>query len=189
MPHLALLQDALWEERRLVLHYEHGGRPPARRWLLDPWGLVSKNGVWYLVAAAGGDPRMFRVSRVRGAETTPEPSRCPADLDLAAVWARLQADVERLWGPLLAVRFAVRAEHAEVVVRVCAPQVVGEVREEPCTTAGWRGFSADFRAAGAARGVLLGFGADVRVLEPPELVADVLATARSVLASYGAGPS
>ena len=185
VPHLGALQDALWEQRRVVLRYEHGGRPPARRRLVDPWGLVSKNGTWYLVAASGGQPRMFRVSRVRAVTATAEPSACPDDLDLAAVWARLQEQVERTWGEVVPVRFEVLAGHADVVARVCAPQAVGAVREEPCAREGWRCLAADFRALGAARGVLLGFGPVVRVLDPPGLVADLLATARAVLDAYG----
>ena len=92
-PFLGPLQDALWAQRRVVLRYEHGSGPPARRRLVDPYGLVSKNGVWYLVGACDGEARMFRVSRVRDVTATAEAARCPPDLDLAAVWAGLQAGV------------------------------------------------------------------------------------------------
>ncbi len=47
--------------------------------------------------------------------------------------------------------------------------------------------TATFRALPAARAVLLGLGRLVVVLEPPELVADLVATARDVLATYEPG--
>ena len=42
-----------------------------------------------------------------------------------------------------------------------------------------------FRALPAARAVLLGLGPVLVVLEPPELVADLVETARDVLRKYG----
>ena len=80
-------------------------------------------------------------------------------------------------------RFRAAAGHAEAVLRVSASQLGGDVREEPCPEPGWRQFDAPFRAAGAAR-LLLGFGAAVRVLGPPEVVADLRATAAAFLDAH-----
>ena len=42
--------------------------------LIEPLGLVAKGSVWYLVAVAEGEPRNYRVSRIRSAELTEERS-------------------------------------------------------------------------------------------------------------------
>ncbi|MGH3202326.1 MAG: WYL domain-containing protein [Streptosporangiaceae bacterium] len=43
--------------------------------VVDPYGLVCKAGIWYLVADSDGEPRLFRVSRVVSATAHEEPVR------------------------------------------------------------------------------------------------------------------
>jgi predicted DNA-binding transcriptional regulator YafY len=52
---------------RLHDRFTAGGR--AER-VVDPYGLVCKAGVWYLVADADGEGRLFRVSRVKSAQVS-----------------------------------------------------------------------------------------------------------------------
>lgn len=103
-PHLHLIQEAVWRDRKLRIHYERSDnlydpRPPevAER-LLDPLGLVAKGRAWYLVAAVEGDGsvsdyggdghdvRAYRVSRIRAAEILEEPCARPPHFDLAEYW-------------------------------------------------------------------------------------------------------
>lgn len=51
---LDALQDAVFTDRRLRLRYRHGGDTEPRTYTVDPYGLVSKAGVWYLVADLRG---------------------------------------------------------------------------------------------------------------------------------------
>ncbi len=51
-PQLAALAAAVWDDQRVDIRYRHpGADEPAPR-TLDPFGLVNKAGVWYLVARA-----------------------------------------------------------------------------------------------------------------------------------------
>jgi predicted DNA-binding transcriptional regulator YafY len=72
----------VFSERRLRLRYRSGGGRGvgelAER-VVDPYGLVCKSGIWYLVADQDGEPRLFRVSRVVSAPEVRD--------DLAAVAA------------------------------------------------------------------------------------------------------
>jgi predicted DNA-binding transcriptional regulator YafY len=78
---LGVLQAAVFTDRRLRLSYLSGGRgmpepgqaAAASERVVDPYGLVCKAGVWYLVADSGGDPRLFRVSRVLSAAVDEAP--------------------------------------------------------------------------------------------------------------------
>jgi predicted DNA-binding transcriptional regulator YafY len=49
--------------------------------------LVSKAGVWYLIARSDGEFRSFRVERVASAQTLPERFERPSDFDLERYWA------------------------------------------------------------------------------------------------------
>jgi predicted DNA-binding transcriptional regulator YafY len=179
---LAVLRAAVLDGKRLRLSY--AGQRGAGTRLVDPWGLVAKAGVWYLVAAHRGRPRMYRVSRVEHATVLDQPANRPADLDLAEVWARLRADVERPKETPLEATLRVRAEVAPILLRVCEPQLVPSETEDTADESGWRRLVLTFRALGAARGVLLGFGDAVEVLEPEELRVEMLKAAAAVVRVY-----
>lgn len=94
-PHLEALQDAVVRRRRVRLRYTGAtGRTSVR--VVDPWGVVDKDGIWYLVAGTDRGARTYRADRVGAAETTGEPADVPADLDLGAVWAQVVEEVEAL---------------------------------------------------------------------------------------------
>ena len=182
-PALPAVQEAVWADRRLRVRYRHGAGEVAG-YLLDPYGLVVKAGVWYLVAAHRGRSRLFRVDRLLAAEVLPDASRRPEQLDLAAEWDRLRADVERP-RDVVDVRLRAREEVVPMLLRVTrgqrvpdADSVARDAGQEP---AGWQVLTLAFRAPGAAVAALLGFGGDVEVLGPPEVRARLVETARAAL--------
>jgi proteasome accessory factor B len=90
--------DALWQatldrQRVSFEHQRSGATAPTRR-TIEPWGLVSAQGRWYVV---GRDldrdaERMFRLSRIHGAVRKvgrPRSYAVPDGLDLRAVTRRL----------------------------------------------------------------------------------------------------
>jgi predicted DNA-binding transcriptional regulator YafY len=188
-PHLPTVQEAVWGDRRLRVRYRHGDGGETS-YLLDPYGLVVKAGVWYLVAGHRGGSRLFRVDRLLAAEVVDDAVRRPADLDLAAEWARSRADVER---PRDEVTVQVRVREARVpmVLRVTRGQRSpdddtgeGDAAGDEADPPGWRTLTLAFRAPGAAVASLLGFGGDVEVLGPPDVRALLVATARAALARH-----
>jgi len=192
-PHLTAVQEAVWSDRRLRIHYRHGDGEAAQ-YLLDPYGLVVKAGVWYLVAGHRGRSRLFRIDRLLAAEVLDAPARRPGHLDLAAEWARLRADVERP-REVVDVRVRVRESRVPTLLRVTRGQrTPDDAREEngpaerssETDATGWRTFTLAFRAPGAAVAALLGFGGDVEVLEPPAVRALLVETARAALTRHTA---
>jgi predicted DNA-binding transcriptional regulator YafY len=185
---LPTVQEAVWGDRRLRLSYRAPGRPAPREQLVDPWGVVVKAGVWYLVAALDGEPRLYRVSRIEAADMLDQPARRPARLDLQAVWRELRRRLEQPEAGVQ-VSLRVRPERVEILLRVCASQLVGPAERAPAPDAsGWNVLQLEFVAEGAARGALLGFGADLEVLSPESLRRSLAETAREVLGLYGPGP-
>ena len=73
---LPVIQEALWQERKLQFIYERADCEPSER-IVDPLGLVAKGSTWYLVAAVDGASRTYRVSRIREARLTEQPSYAP----------------------------------------------------------------------------------------------------------------
>lgn len=91
-PMAELLRDAVIARRKVRLTY--AGRERSER-LVDPWGLVDKDDVWYLVAGTAKGRRTFRVDRIVAAVPTDEAAERPSDLELAAVWEEVVEEVEK----------------------------------------------------------------------------------------------
>lgn len=67
---LDVLNTAVFADRRLRLGYRHSGTTEPRTYTVDPYGLVLKAGVWYLVADHRAVPGLYRADRVRDATLT-----------------------------------------------------------------------------------------------------------------------
>lgn len=176
-PHLAQLQDALWSDHRLRVHYRRALDRVVER-TVDPYGLVSKTGTWYLLAGVGEQPRVYRVSRIEHAEMLNETFERPAGFDLGAAWAGRMTSFRK--GPALD-RLTVRVapEVSEVFSRLVGERIVGR------TDGGL--VVLDFPACEVAVSVLAGFGDKVEVLEPGQVRARLAEIGRQLSALYPAG--
>jgi len=92
-PMVDLLQSAVVRRRKVDLTY--GGRGEPSRRLLDPWGLVDKDEIWYLIAGTDKGRRTFRVDRIIDAVITEHTADRPDDFELAAAWDEVVGEVER----------------------------------------------------------------------------------------------
>jgi predicted DNA-binding transcriptional regulator YafY len=87
---LAALRRAVWDDRRVRVRYEDRKRASSTR-TVDPLGLVSKAGVWYLVARCGEELRSFRVDRIRSVEELTLRFERPTSFDLERYWRESSA--------------------------------------------------------------------------------------------------
>jgi predicted DNA-binding transcriptional regulator YafY len=183
IPHLRTLQEAVWQDRKVLLHYRTRSRVTSER-LVEPLGLVAKASVWYLVGRVAGEMRVYRVSRVQAVVLTDETFERPADFDLAAYW--------RDW----CAQFRATFTQYPAVLRV-APEAIpilshyfGEAAQalldhsDPPDADGWVTLRPTFETIEGACSMALGLGAWVEVLEPAELRERVIQQAASVLAFY-----
>ncbi|MGH7755428.1 MAG: helix-turn-helix transcriptional regulator, partial [Vulcanimicrobiaceae bacterium] len=77
---LAILRDAVWDDRRVTLVYRDRDGAATRR-TLDPFGLVAKAGVWYLVARDRDTVKTFRVQRIARVRVSDQHFERPRDFD------------------------------------------------------------------------------------------------------------
>ena len=176
---LGVLQAAVFTDRRLRLRYRSSGQRSAGERVVDPYGLVCKAGIWYLVADSDGEPRLFRVSRVASAVVDEAPARRREGVELAGLWASLRREVEDRPAPLEVV-VRVRREWLDMFGRMCAAHLTGPL---PAAAGDWTEVRLRFAAVKAAR-TLLSFGGNVEVTSPPEVRADLAAVAAEVVAQY-----
>ncbi|MEV8421490.1 helix-turn-helix transcriptional regulator [Streptomyces niveus] len=179
---LDVLNTAVFADRRLRLGYRHSGTTEARTYTVDPYGLVVKAGVWYLVADHRGVPGLYRADRVRDATLTDAPVRRREGVELGDVWESLRRKVE-LRPADFEVTARVRVSRLDMFLRLQAAQLAGG---EPVVEASgeWARVALVFTELLAVR-ALLAFGENVEVLSPPE-ARDVLAgAAAAVMELYG----
>jgi predicted DNA-binding transcriptional regulator YafY len=180
---LGVLQAAVFTDRRLRLRYRSSGQPAARKRIVDPYGLVCKSGIWYLVADSAGEPRLFRVSRAESAQLDEAPVVRRDGMTLAVVWEELRRQVEDRPGRV-AVTVRVRRSRLDLLSRIHAANLAGPVTDDADPE--WAVVPLRFPVLPAARS-LLTFGADVEVLSPGELRADLAAVAAAVVTQYSGG--
>jgi predicted DNA-binding transcriptional regulator YafY len=177
---LGVLQAAVFTDRRLRLRYRSSGQPVASERIVDPYGLVCKSGIWYLVADSAGEPRLFRLSRAESAEVDQAAVVRRDGVTLAGLWEELRRQVEDRPGRV-AVTVRVRRSRLDLLGRIHAANLAGPVADD--ADPDWAVLPLRFPVLPAARS-LLTFGADVEVLSPAELRADLAAVAASVVAQY-----
>ncbi|MGW4644144.1 helix-turn-helix transcriptional regulator [Sphaerisporangium sp. NPDC004334] len=87
------LRNAVVRRLKVRLAYTgKGGRSTER--LVDPLGLVDKDGIWYLIAGTEAGQRTFRLDRIASADVTDLPAERPEHFDLSAEWTRVVAEME-----------------------------------------------------------------------------------------------
>ncbi|MBL8928159.1 MAG: WYL domain-containing protein [Pseudonocardia sp.] len=146
-------------------HHRGGPTGEVSRRTVEPWGVVSARGRWYLVGhdRDRADVRSFRLSRIAGPVTTlgpPEAVKVPPGVDLLAVVDRGVAPPPVIGTALLWVA-AGRANGLRRLGRVVRPADGGDELE------------IDLRSLDTVARWVAGFGPDVVVLHPPDLVAAV----------------
>jgi len=176
-------------DRRLRLRYRHGRDNRVRDYTLDPYGLVNKAGVWYLVADRDGEPGLYRADRVQAATVTEEPARLRPGRELAEVWDGLRRLIDDVPAPF-AVTARVRDESLALFLRYfaadLAPGPEAAPDRGPDDEPGWTRVGLRFRSLPGAQ-PLLAFGPDVEVLYPAELRRDLARKAAATAARYSAG--
>ncbi len=182
VPFLSTLQEAVWQERKLHFSYQRSDGKLVER-MVDPLGLVVKGRVWYLIAAVEDGMRTYRVSRMQEARVTEQPCVRPEGFDLAAHWeasvARFKADLPRYPATLRTTPDIVPHMRRLRYTRV---KDVSQPDADGCVTV-----SVHFETEDEACMHVLGFGAQIEVIDPPALRQRVVDAALGVVALYNTG--
>lgn len=187
VPLLGPMSEAVWESRRIEMGYDRGDKTVDR--ILEPLGVVLKAGVWYLVAAADGQPRTYRASRVTRVTPLDEPFERPAGFDLAAFWTESSAAYER------------DTPRISVILRIAAHRLArlhGVIADRPYDTLerldrsdpdGWLHVRVTLDWPIEVVSQILAVGPDCELLEPVELREQIAAQARRIAAHYEPVPA
>jgi proteasome accessory factor B len=174
-PAFGPLWEAVRDRRAVSFDYRGAGRSQAQQRHLEPWGVVNRNGRWYVAGqdTDRGAERVFRLSRIEGPVSFTGPPGAvvvPPDADVRGAVKNWDYDPP---------------EQRTAVLRVRRGQGHGlrrrAVSAEPSDTSGWDIITVTYSDTVWYGEQLASYGADVVVLDPPDLREAVITRLKGVL--------
>ncbi|WP_338752704.1 YafY family protein [Bacillus sp. FJAT-52991] len=179
-----VLKNAIWKENKLKIEYQRADGITNSR-IVKPLGLVAKGSRWYFIAAKDNDEiRNYRASRITFAELINETFERPKDFDLAQYWrSSTKGFIESL------PNYEVWVEVAPAILpRLKFTNRFVQMEEgESENQEGWLPVKLSFHTEGEAKGFILGFTDQIRVIKPKELHDKLLLMAEAAVKFYKQG--
>ena len=183
MPCLHIIQQAVWQDRLLQINYR-GDFDTIGEQVVEPYGLVAKASIWYLVFSCEGHTRVRRVSRIVSAAILPQSFGRAVDFDLADFWQKWCADYEND-RPYYEVHALVSPSLAPRLPQILRGNQVDMLNTPPAMKRDdWQVITLSFENFENARTRILSFGGAIEVLEPLALRKSVADYAHQIQALY-----
>ncbi|WP_139415633.1 helix-turn-helix transcriptional regulator [Agromyces laixinhei] len=170
----ALIRDVR-RGKRLRIDYRSSGRGGWSERDIDPYGLFSRGGRWYLIADVGRKPRMFALSRLRSWALLDEDRQTRPGLELRELAATLVTGLEARHS--IRVTAVLAAASEDMARRILGNRLLSV---EPTETADSVRITLGYDQLDAVR-QLLQFSDRIEIIDPPEaralvaVLADVIA--------------
>lgn len=164
-PLLPQLASAVWEQRRVSMHY--AGWSARGRRIREPLGLVLKAGDWYVLARVRTQTRIYKVANIEQLTVLDEHFDYPPQFDLRVEWPAAVAAFEKSLLSGLA-RLRVSPQGMARLDRLGAAALDRAQCEAPAAD-GWREVTLPVEPVEIAAEQLLALAGHVEVIEPRAL--------------------
>ena len=187
VPHLSEIAGTVWRQQRIEVRYRRWRAPTDVTRRLDPHGIVLKAGKWYLVARDHGGIRTYRITQILDLAVLDEFFERAEDFDLAAYWtAGISEFRAGLHQGVATIRVSPTGrERAAAFYNAETVRALQETASPPDQD-GWIAAVVPIESTENALSEFLRLGADVEVIEPPELRARIADAAHGLAAIYAA---
>jgi predicted DNA-binding transcriptional regulator YafY len=183
VPCLQTIQQALWADRQLRIKVRWDFFNTEFEQEAEPYGLVAKANIWYLVYGRGGNPHVARVSQIVEAEIIAAGFIRPPEFDLSTFWETWCEEYESQ--PPFMAKVRVSPAALPMLSEYVGERARGQLPQFPHPAAdGWVTLDLPFESFVAARTRLLGLGRDVEVLEPEPLRKSLIDFAEQIVGFY-----
>ena len=180
-PHLSTVQDALWQQRRLRITYRRADGTWIKQ-LVDPYGLVAKAGIWYMVAYVHRRRlQSYRIARIEKSAITDSHFDLPDDFDLATFWSEWVQSFEQSLEKY-SVTLRVWPQGIQPLVELFGDHVHRLIANaETNHDEGFSTLEFFFQSEEAACRQLMGLGTAIEIVRPAELRLAIVHRARKLL--------
>jgi predicted DNA-binding transcriptional regulator YafY len=176
-----VIKETIWKEHKLRITYQRADGNTDDR-TVSPLGLVAKGDLWYLIASKeNGDIRNYRASRIQSAVPLEETFERPKNFNLAQYWnSSTKTFIKKL--PSYEVKVEVTPSTLSRLTFSGRFARVLEIGDR--SNMEWIPVTLSFDTEEEAKGYLLGFADQVKVIEPKELHQKILETAEATVGFY-----
>ncbi|GAA0371984.1 helix-turn-helix transcriptional regulator [Bacillus horti] len=195
--YLSVVQEAVWEEKKLLIEYQKGQGQESRKRVVQPLGLVAMRSIWYMVARVDTEEaelesghkeselddtlRSYRISRIIHAEKLDENFQRPVSFNLEEYWEvstkQFKAAIPRYPARVVMNKKLLNRLQKKVFV-----EVLGYTETEDDQ---WIEAELLFNTLDSACEIILGHGQLIKVIAPDELKQAVISEAEKLLELYG----
>ncbi|ARI78989.1 helix-turn-helix transcriptional regulator [Halobacillus mangrovi] len=174
------LQDVVMNEQKAKILYKKANGDEKES-IIQPLGLVAKASTWYVVAMnENGDYRSYKVARIKQISKEEDYFERPADFDLASYWKNSKKTFAETL-PNFSVEVKVSTSAYKRIM--FTGRFVTKTSEKG-TEDGWAYVELTFQTEEEAVNFILGFGNQILVVSPKDLISKVTDRAKEVLTLY-----
>jgi predicted DNA-binding transcriptional regulator YafY len=174
-----LLQQAVYEDRCVRAVYERYNHEIVER-VLEPYSLVAKSSIWYLVAKRQGAFRIYRVTRLHDLTVLEQHFQREEDFDLPTFW---QSHLHRFVESMAEYSFTLRV-HPDRLPFVKWITPGRHQSTKPEREGEWYTVRVQMESVELAKMLVFGLGSQATVIEPRTLHDAVVAAARELCRQY-----
>ncbi len=171
------LQRAVYEDFCIQVRYENYEGEISER-VLEPYSLVAKSSIWYLIGKRDCELRTYRVSRFHSVRVLDAHFQRDAHYDLGRYWGE---HLQEFTEVLTEYSFTLRMHNSRLMfAKWLTPgrfKIIEDVGDD-----GWLTARIHLESLDLAKMLVFGMGTQAVVLDPPELHEAVIQTARDLLA-------
>ena len=178
---LTALREAVWTDRCAAIAYSDRVGKVTRR-IVEPLGLVTKAGIWYLVARDDQALKTFRVQRIARVRLLEQRFARPSGFDVGAYWQGVAAHGGTEDEPYRATFRVTRRARANAEISFA---VESSARVRGSTPPAWL-VRITFPSFMAALQEAMSWGGDAVAVDPPQLCDALAERGRMLLVRYGA---
>jgi predicted DNA-binding transcriptional regulator YafY len=183
-PFLRTVQQAVWHDNKLAIHYHFMIREQTVRQIISPYSLVAKAGKWYLIGASPSRIRVYQLSNIISVDLLSDKFERPSTYDLRAFWRDwCQRFEERR--SLFRVQVRIHPNLLPFVDYIFGSQVSqNENSSSQKNPDRWIPMTLFFESFEAAREKILSCGRAVEVVAPYALRVSIIDYAKQIISFY-----
>lgn len=168
LPFLDELRAYTWKNEKVEIAYQRSDGE-FREYSVEPYALVVKVDVWYLIGKVKDEFRVFRLSRLQSVRATNATFQRDAKFDLQKYWAEWCEKFEKNPPSHFAVQIELSARGRKRLLDEYYGWFATALRELPEQYKGRKPVTLDFDKQSLAMRVMFDLGEEVRVLSPAAL--------------------
>lgn len=179
LPFWDQLQQAVYEDRCIRAVYERRNGEVVER-MLEPYSLVAKSSIWYLIAQYAGELHTYRVSRFRQITLLEPHFQRREGFDLPGYWREHQQNFVET---LAEYGFTLRIQRDRLnFLNWLVPGRYQSIESPDADD--WITVKFQVESIELAKMLIFGLGGQTIIIEPPELQDAILTTAREFVNNF-----